>query len=235
MTIIGTDISHWEDDPDTPKRVDFDKMENAGAHFCIFKATQGRFVTDLVFTKDYDRCPLIKGAYHYLDWKDDADKQAAHFCEVIAGHKLDFPPIVDFECRTNPPDKTTATKELWAFITIVKNKTGRAPMIYTGPSYWVEYGSPGSGWAGYPLWIAHYTKLPNPTIPAPWSGCYLWQYTDKGDGPKYGVEAKSVDLNRFDGTIGQLKGWLGIDEPEPVQPTNDQMLQKLWDAHPELH
>lgn len=233
--IIGTDISHWEDNPNTPQRIDFDQMKAAGAEFCIFKATQGKYFVDKVFEADYNRAAnLLRGVYHFLDWTADADRQAEHFCNTIAGHKLDFPPIVDFECRANPPDQKTATSELWGFVVAIERITGRVPIIYTGPSYWKEYGSKDKVWRKYPLWIANY-QVTKPIIPNPWDEYFLWQYTDRGDGLAYGCEAKAVDLNYFDGTLAELRRRLGLDAPTKPEPTDQEKLEKLWAAHPELH
>src|SRR3990172_126632 len=42
----------------------------------------------------------------------------------------------------------------------------------------------------------------DPLVPRPWSttdhgGWTFWQFTDHGDGYKYGVESKEIDLNYF--------------------------------------
>jgi len=203
--MIGTDVSHWEG------VMDFNRMQKAGAGFCIFKATQGRYYTDPSFLKQWnDAAGMIRGAYHFLDWSADADRQAEHFCDVIAGHQLDFPPVVDFEYYKAGLIRTEAVAALWTFIHVVEDKTGRVPMIYTGPSYWRTYGSTAAAWLKYPLWIANY-GVSVPSIPAPWTSCILWQYTDKGSGPTYGCQALGVDLNYYDGTMADLRAYLGME------------------------
>ena len=151
--VLGTDISKWEDAPSTPKKIDFNKMRLSGAEFVIFKATQGSSTVDRVFQISWDDAAnLIRGAYHFLDWTVDSDKQAEYYCKKIKDKKLDFPPIVDFECRTDAPAQSVATSELWSFVTYIENRTGRVPIIYTSPSYWAEFGSKAAVWKKYPLW-----------------------------------------------------------------------------------
>jgi GH25 family lysozyme M1 (1,4-beta-N-acetylmuramidase) len=233
--VLGTDISHWEDNPSTPQKIDFVKMKTAGAEFVIFKATQGRSLVDSVFLSSYaDASNLIRGAYHFLDWSADSDRQAEHFCNKIESVKLDFPPIVDFECRTNAPSQTTATSELWSFIKYVENRTARIPIIYTSPYYWFEYGSNAAVWKKYPLWIANY-KVTQPSIPAPWTDYLMWQYTDHGDGNAFGVESKEIDLNVFKGTLNDLRKFVGLPVVVPPPVSDAEKLARLWNAHPELH
>ena len=41
----------------------------------------------------------------------------------------------------------------------------------------------------------------------------LWQYTDKGDGIKYGVESLNIDLNYYNGTLEQFNLEFGVVVP----------------------
>jgi len=133
--ILGTDISHWEDNPNTPQEINFIKMRDAGAKFCIFKASQAWY-SDLVFRISWPDCKgiLPRGAYHYLDWTKTGLSQAEFFCDTIKADPPDLPPIVDFECRYKVP--ANANGDLWKFQTYGEAHTGRVPMIYTGPDYW---------------------------------------------------------------------------------------------------
>lgn len=232
--LLGTDISHWEDDPTTLKRIDFIQMKAAGAAYCIFKATQGAHYVDPVFLSsswnDAQAAGLIRGAYHWLDWSADADKQSAHFCDLMEQYPPDIPPIVDFEDRSNFITQSVATSELWNFCVLTEQRLGRIPMIYTGPSYWQEFGSPAASWLHFPLWIAHYTTNPAPILPKPWTAYTFWQYTSSGNGPAYGVEAKGIDLDVYNGTLEELKKWLGMEvpPPPPAEPTDAEKLDILW-------
>lgn len=223
--VIGTDISHWEDNPNTPQKIDFQKMKAAGAEFCIFKASQSWW-TDLVFRISWNDCKGVmpRGAYHYLDWSKPGIKQAEYFCDVIKDDPPELPPIVDYECRKNVP--LDANGHLWNFLTYVEKVTGRIPIIYTSPDYWKNYGSSNSGWAKYPLWIANYNVM-KPYIPRPWNKWLLWQYTDKGDGKLFGAEALGIDLNYFNGTKEELSALCGVTSP--VVLTLEQKVNLLYE------
>jgi lysozyme len=221
--ILGTDISHWQDSPETPKEIDFNKMKSAGAQFVFFKASQAKW-TDKVFASSWANAKGImpRGAYHYLDWSSPGVEQAKYFCDVIANDPPEIPPVVDFEERKNVP--ANANGQLWNFVTYVEGVTRRIPMIYTSPAYWKEFGSPNSGWRKYPLWIAnYYANLP--AIPKPWNSWVFWQFTPKGMGSIFGVESIGIDLDYFNGTYDQLLAFCNIKKPEP---TSDEKLQILW-------
>jgi hypothetical protein len=52
--ILGTDISHYQDDPATTKTIDFEKMHMAGAEFCILKASQATWI-DHIYLRSEER------------------------------------------------------------------------------------------------------------------------------------------------------------------------------------
>src|SRR4051812_12628196 len=75
--------------------------------------------------------------------------------------------------------------------------------IYTGYDYWL-HNSPNPitekaafEWFGrFPLWLAWYTANESVVkIRKPWTEALYWQFTAKGDGAKYGVESKNIDLS----------------------------------------
>ena len=94
-------------------------------------------------------------------------------------------------------------------------------MIYTSPGYWNTNGKiKGTSkfdarWLYYPLWIAHYTSADQPIVPKPWEDWLFWQYSAKGNGPKYGAESKSIDLNWFNGDLADLFALAGQGEIDP--------------------
>jgi lysozyme len=227
--IIGTDVSHWNDDPNTPKTIDFDKMHLAGAEFCILKASQATWI-DHIFLASYHLAKgvLPRGAYHYFDWTKSGYEQAKYFVSVIKDDPPEITPVVDYECREGVPARDVAILQLKDFVTHVEGYTGRIPMIYTGPYYWKEFGSNNPWWSRFPLWIANYYVV-KPMVPAPWTNWVLWQYTPKGDGALYGAESLNIDLDRFYGTPEQFTQFCG----GVVKPPLD-MLAVLWNAHPEL-
>lgn len=213
MALLGTDISTWEDDPNTQKEIDFQMMKDAGAWFCIFKASQAKR-TDRVFSISWSDCKgiLPRGAYHYLDWTCSELDQADYFSRVLEPDMPEGPVIADYECTKNiPPD---AQGRLWNFLTRVEKNLGVIPVIYTGPYFWLEHGTPNLGWTKYPLHIANY-QVQKPMIPPPWTEYLLWQFTDRGPGGVYGAEAKGIDLNYFNNEKYDFEKVFGSKPQEP--------------------
>lgn len=223
--IQGTDISKWEDDLNTTKKIDFNKMVSAGAEFCIFKASQ-RDYADPVFLlswRDAKAAGLIRGAYHFMTWDRSGADQARYFWNLIASDPPDIPPIVDFEAQKGIAIPTDAVVILRDYVTTLATLCGRKPMIYCSPAFWVEHGSPDPWWAQFPRWIAHY-GVAQPTLPPPWTEWKIWQYTPSGDGLAYGAEATTIDLNWFNGTVEDLRAFCGLQPEEVTRYKTTQMV-----------
>ena len=86
------------------------------------------------------------------------------------------------------------------FLDRIYNRTGVKAMIYTSPSFWKNNMGDTQSFAaaGYrTLWIAYWTTLASPSIPAAnWGGTgwTFWQYTSDGSVP--GIQGR-VDLDRY--------------------------------------
>lgn len=196
------DISHWQGID-----IDFTVMgQNAAGVF--IKASQA-YHEDQMFRKNWvaSKGKLLRGAYHYLDWSKPARDQAKFFGGLITsvGHG-ELPCVVDFECRAKVPSGKTSVA-VQDFLETLQSITGLVPMIYTNPSYWREFGTPAPKWLKYPLWIANYGVL-KPSPIAPWGTEYdVWQYSDKGDGKKYGLKRGAIDLDKFNGNMEAFLLW----------------------------
>jgi len=210
MRAFGLDISVWQDDNATPQHVNFDKAVINGVDFVFIKASQRVADPDFIWNwKAAKNAGLLRGAYHYLDWRVSELEQAKLFVSLLAGDPGELPPVCDFEMREFAPSVDVMRGKLWNFLTYVERETKKIPAIYTGYYYWSEFGSTDNGWARYPLWLAWYRIAENKLkIPAPWKKWTFWQYDDKGDGLKYGCESKQVDMNWFNGTVADMRTWL---------------------------
>ncbi len=211
---LGCDISHWQGN------VDFNRMHDAGARFVILKASQATW-TDNKFVKNYHaarQVGLLIGMYHYLDWSVPAVQQARYFAKLVTDYPPDIEPVIDFEERKNAPGRLAAVSALNIFVQTIEDLTSRVSMIYTSPGYWRDYGDTWEGWTKYPLWIANY-KVAKPVVPKPFSDWLFWQYTDRGDGARYGVSSAQIDLNWFNGTAEQLyeRYKTGVVVTQPLQ------------------
>jgi lysozyme len=215
MTIIGTDVSHWQGE------IDFRKMKAAGAEFVIMKSSQAtwtdrRFVANWQAAKD---AGLLRGAYHFIDWTRTALQQADYFSNLQLAHGLgELPPVADYELRAGAPPASQAALFLRVFCERVEANTGKRPIIYTAPFYWREFGNTDPYWRRYDLWIAHYTTAPAPMATPPWAAWHFWQFTKKGPGLTYGVSSHEIDLNYWHGTLEQLREFAGVKPELPPMP-----------------
>ena len=97
----------------------------------------------------------------------------------------------------------------------------------------------------FDLWVAAYFYIPGTsnlmTTPSqipdnyapntygwPWK---FWQFTPKLPGSFYGVGSGDLDGDLFNGTAEDLKAYTGFTP----KLTDAEKLERLWQAHPELH
>jgi GH25 family lysozyme M1 (1,4-beta-N-acetylmuramidase) len=225
--ILGTDISHWEDAPDTPKEIDFEMMKRAGANFVIFKVSQQNWL-DRVFRISWAKAKgiLPRGAFMYLDNRMPGLDQAKFFVNALKADPPDGPYEVDFEDRLNIDPYSKPNGHLWNACMHIVKEAGSIPWIYTSPDYWKIYGTDNPAWAQFPLHIANYGVL-HPFIPKPWAKAKAWQFTDRGPGGIYGVEAKGIDLDQYLDTEEQFKIDFKIETPPAPPITLEQRVSKL--------
>lgn len=205
-TVIGCDVSIWQDNNSTPQQIDFVKMRTAGASFVFIKASQSTWMDqDLIYNwANANRAGILRGAYHFLTFDTSPISQADYFWSLMRGDSGELPLVVDFENRIAGLTRAAASSALKLFVERLQVISGRLPMIYTSPGYWNEFGTTDVFWVKYPLWLAHYTTAAEPLIPSPWQSWLFWQYTSHGDGLKYGAESLNIDMDYFAGTLEQL-------------------------------
>lgn len=104
------------------------------------------------------------------------------------------------------------------FVQMIKNETGRWPMIYGGHLLREKVGNdPDPILSNCPLWYARYSSSPIGIPTKIWPHYTLWQYTDGDVGPEphetRGVEG--ADRNIFQGSIDDLKAEWPFTKKEP--------------------
>lgn len=184
--IAGIDISKWQ------TAIDWTKAHQAGVDFAIIKATEGAGYVDPMFHQHRDgaqAADVLTGAYHFLLRGSVAGipQQVDAFLATIG---TDVPVMaVDLEQHPNKAWTPVAADAL-AFCTLLAQRTGKMPWIYTSPGFWLSWGNPPWGYQ-FPLWIAQYTRSWPLQVP-PWATWKIWQYTSTGR--VAGINS-NVDLN----------------------------------------
>ena len=209
----GVDASKWQHPG--PGAVDWQKAAADGKKFAFLKVTDtyqrdnDHFDNDLAQARE---AGLYVGAYHKAHPGSDATRQATVFSEaVVQAGGLQLPPVLDLEL-----DEGLSPSQLheWTrtFMKVVKDKTGRTPIMYTYKSFWLVQMANTKEFSEYPLWLAEYRQQ-QPTQPliGGWDKWTFWQFAGN-DGRADGFSTP-VDLNVFNGTDAQLQALVG-----PVGP-----------------
>jgi lysozyme len=201
--IRGIDVSHHNGD------VDWSKVAKAGIVFAFAKATEGSTIVDTQFAANYaamKTSQVFRGAYHFFRPSLDAQAQTVNFLKCVP--KLapgDLPPALDVEVSDGQAPQTIVNG-IQKWLDTVAAALGRMPLIYTSASLWnTNVGS--KSFAKYPLWVAHYTSKSAPNLPIGFSDYSFWQYSESGN---VGGVTGSVDLDRFNGTVDDLKRLAGV-------------------------
>lgn len=243
--IHGADISRWQHPND--QTIDFVKMYDAGIRFVMIKASDTRDDADALALKylvmDHSAAQaagIYTGFYHYTTLPDVDDEDAIIRDATAQAQKViwrlasiggyterDLPYALDLENKCVRLSSSGACLKyasrsevtLWAttFLALLKEKTGKTPIMYSYSSFLEGSMNRSVELAQYPLWLAHYAIDPANPVNQPGlksNGCYvhswtsancdsqwiMWQYSSCGIAPKYGVPGSRLDLNVFRGT-----------------------------------
>jgi lysozyme len=192
--VHGIDVSHDQSD------VNWTAVRAAGITFAFAKATEGMHDIDPRFTTNWPAmrgAGLVRGAYHFFTAAEDGAAQAAHFLATVSLQPGDLPPVLDVEQASGvTPVELIARVRAW--LSVVEQRTGRVPIIYTNHSFWNAQMD--ASFARYPLWVAEY-GVTAPRLPEGWPTWTFWQHSEGG--AVSGVTGP-VDLSQFNGTAAAL-------------------------------
>ena len=247
--IHGADVSRWQHPNDKP--IDFSVAYASGLRFVMIKASDTRDTADALALKylimDHaaaQAAGLYTGFYHYAILPDvsdsagiirDATAQAQKVLwrlAAIGGYtERDLSYALDLENKCLRVSSSGACQKyasraavtLWAetFLGLLKEKTGRTPILYSYSNFLESSMNKSEKLAQYPLWLAQYAIDPFNPINQPgikaggcfvhsWTGANcdsqwtIWQYTSCGIAPKYGVPGTRLDLNIFRGSASDF-------------------------------
>ena len=188
-TMIGIDISRWQED------IDFEKVKNAGCEFIIMRIGINSDI-DKDISKDsyYDKnikaakdAGLKVGVYVYTSAinEDMAKEHAKETIKYLNKEELDFPVAYDSgywsSIKSYNINLYDLENSLNTFAKELKNE-GYDTMLYSSKWYLENIWINGND---YPVWLAHYTPETS------YEGKYiLWQRTNIGkiDGIKTDVD-----------------------------------------------
>lgn len=210
--IIGYDISTYQDSPDIPGTVDFQKMKYSGASFVGFRASNGiREDADFRTYRQNVSGILPWFAYHYYNNLYDPKSQAIKLNSILAPN---FPSFVVLDLE-NKVSGYVGLSHWYNFLEEFKRLSGLSNdriVIYTNETYINDYAgnvtdTQLSYLKKYKLWLASYVDDPiHPKFefmdtPYPWEDWNILM-VQTGTPPKgldVGVESREVDYNIFNG------------------------------------
>lgn len=203
---FGMDLSHYQRLED----IKWDSLSiGNGAipiEFVVLRATMGNRSADKHFdefwklSKKYN---LVRGAYHFYRADEDPVMQANNFLANVKLESGDLPPVLDIEKIPKRKSTKELVEDLKIWCKIVEETYGEKPIIYTYYHYYKDFLK--DEFDGYPIWLANYNDVPQPSPDADWK---IWQFTEKGI--VKGINTK-VDLNFFNGNSWSLHR-LTLDE-----------------------
>ena len=208
---LGIDVSHWSG------IVDWDVARAAGIKFAIIKYMDGILPADFAEINYAGalHAGLLVGSYQWLRSEISEGRQAKEYAAMLRNMPVDLPPAVDYEASFRGKRYDPNLKNLWSIITPLQMLVQRQLMVYTSIGFWGDHGSLSMIYGRCALWQAQY-KVKQPAKMLPWSGWDIWQFTETGEGARFGVPKfgeRAVDLNYFRGTVQELYQWCGKTMP----------------------
>jgi len=209
--------------------------------FAVQKLTEGTTIVDPKRVEIWNGVKQIgiRGAYHYqrsgVSWID----QANYFLDVASRYDHHFYTL-DVEKYNNQLTDSFAADMFricnhWVEqartkkIVLYSNKDLFQTFIY--PKIKALYGTSGLQWLLeiVDIWYAQYWLTPSvdkdPALPSWMKTWRIWQITDKAlsplTGADWGMGSKGGDVDVYNGTVDQMRAWLGLS----VEPTPDPVPQ----------
>lgn len=208
---IVVDISKWNGD------INFGTMKSSGVKGVMMRAAYATS-KDVKFDYNSQQCEVYGidygvyqfATFHYNTTKEaamtKAKTQADYLVSILKGKKIKGYVCLDLELESNYKLNMTAEEltDVTNYYCDLIQKAGYKPMVYCSVS-WLQNNLVASK-IHAPFWVAYYNDTGSYNFPNTGYGKYMnsidgkitmWQYTDKGNGAKYGAESEYIDLNRL--------------------------------------
>lgn len=209
--VAGIDVSRWQGVIDWQAVV----AAEAGYRFAFIRATIGDSYVDPRFHINWagaSAAGLLISAYHVIKPNVSAQKQVAHFFDVLDGREADLPLVVDVE-RNDGQNASAVSRCVAECVKLIETQSGRAPIIYTAAWCWNKFTRQAAFWKAYDLWVASYTSQPR--MPRDWDTWKFWQYSESGN--VSGINTRKTDLNWFMGTEEDLLAYANQHDTSVVR------------------
>ncbi len=199
----------------------FSEIARAGFSFVFHKASQ-KFVDSRFKTRwpQIAQAGMLRGAYHLFSHDAgsvavQAQRFAATVGRLVPG---DLGPSLDLEDRDRAHRADFWIPRIQEFADLIEARLGRQPIFYTSRSYWREFVDNDLGFGEYPLWVV-WVNPGEPLLPAGWTKWHFWQWHNEDSAtpmpPPFRPRDRGVDLDRFNGTIYQLRGMGDLGHTAP--------------------
>jgi GH25 family lysozyme M1 (1,4-beta-N-acetylmuramidase) len=203
--VEGVDVSKYQ------ATIDWARVAAAGIGFSIARVSDGLNYPDAYFQRNWSGMRangIIRGVYQFFRASQDPIRQADYLLnEVGTFGPGDLPPFLDVE-TLDGVSIAQNVQNMRAWLDYVKAQTGLTPAIYTSRRVWNLLQNP-TGFSMNDLWVAHW-GVSSPALPSIWKDWTFWQYS--ASGTVAGI-AGNVDLDRFHGTLDDLRAYAGLSVP----------------------
>jgi GH25 family lysozyme M1 (1,4-beta-N-acetylmuramidase) len=197
-TTYGIDVSRFQGD------INWQLVAGSGVKFAYIQISRSLTDIDAKFAYNWQNAKangILRGAYQRFHPAQDVIGQAKLFLDKLGPFQVgDLPPMLDVE----DADGLTAAQIAAAvkqWMNYIEPRVGVKPLIYTGFYFWRD--SVGSAnFSEHPLWIANYGAT-CPLVPDRWTRWAFHQYSSTAMVP--GITANTCDVNKFNGTLADLK------------------------------
>jgi GH25 family lysozyme M1 (1,4-beta-N-acetylmuramidase) len=240
----GIDVSTWQDNSLTPKRIDWTKPKLHGVSFTIHRVCFGVSKDD-DFDYNWSKSKeegYIRSGYGFLDNRNPQtlEQQAQTLVNILKSDTGEMHPWMDFEQANSNypalPPRLTSLNWIERYIKTVEDGLGVVCGLYTSPKHIISNLKEVPGWLREkPLWVASWPTPPvgmsleyyldtygiNPNIQGQWDKFTLWQYSAKGDGIAMGMESYGLDMDVFNGTVEDLHNYCKITPPVTDEPKEE--------------
>jgi lysozyme len=203
-TVEGVDVSEFQGS------INWNSVHGSGRDFAVARVSDGTGHPDATFAANWSgikAAGMVRGVYQFFRASEDPTAQANLLVSAVGSLGADdLPPVADVEV-SDGVSGATLSANLATWVSVIKAKTGRTPIIYTAPGFWNSL--PNTGQFGSDtLWVANW-QVSCPDTPTPWTSWKFWQYDDGSTTANVPGISGAVDKDRFNGSLAQLQAFGG--------------------------